>query len=218
MLLVCKADLAIEDIERLRECAADVPNEIRWARRGGRLILLITRARANPEEVAALAEDPAVEYTLSNPSEKEIARLFSRRDILDLALGGTGLLAGAALLAPLGMFLASPAGSTSPRGDVYVGRLEELPVKGTETRRIDGVEFLIVRRDENHIHALAKTCTHSKVCHVLYDRDLEQLVCPCHRGAFDLHGNVLSGPPPRPLATREVFVRDGEIFVKRRSL
>lgn len=39
-------------------------------------------------------------------------------------------------------------------------------------------------------------------------------VCPCHDRRFDLAGNVLSGPPQRPLPTYGVNVRAGEIFVR----
>ena len=32
-----------------------------------------------------------------------------------------------------------------------------------------------------------------------YNRIDNELVCPCHAGVFNLQGNVLSGPAPRPL-------------------
>lgn len=215
MLLVCRSDLELEDFQRLKERVAEVPNEVRWGRRGGRLILLITRATPDQDDVKALADDPAIDYVLRDPSEREIARLLSRRDVLDFALAGTGLLAAAAVLAPLGVFLASPVETSTPGGDLLVGPLDEIPVKKAKSQALDGEEFIIVRPDETHFYALSSVCTHSEVCHVQWNADREQLVCPCHRGAFDLHGNVISGPPPRPLPTREVFVRDGKVFVKR---
>jgi len=74
----------------------------------------------------------------------------------------------------------------------------------------------VVRRDERHFHTLSATCTHSDVCLVEWDKERRQLVCPCHRGVFDLNGNVVAGPPPRPLERREVVVRDGGVYVRRR--
>jgi Rieske Fe-S protein len=215
MLLVFRQELEFADFERIRDLVAGIPHEVRWARRGGRLVLLVGRARPSQEDLVPLVDDPAVEYVLRDPSEREISRLFSRRDVLDAALAGTGLLAAAAILAPLGIYLASPASDVSPSGDLLVGRLDDIPVKGTATRVIDGEEYIIVRPDESHLYALSSTCTHSDVCHVKWDPDREELICPCHRGAFDLYGNVLSGPPPRPLATREVIVEAGDVFVKR---
>ncbi|MFQ5843804.1 MAG: ubiquinol-cytochrome c reductase iron-sulfur subunit, partial [Planctomycetota bacterium] len=69
--------------------------------------------------------------------------------------------------------------------------------------------------DEARFHTLSGTCTHSEVCLVEWDPKRRQLVCPCHRGIFDLQGNVVSGPPPRPLARHEVFVRDGSLYLRR---
>lgn len=215
MLLVFRPELSIEDLDRVRGLVAAVPQEVRWAKRGGRLVLLVPRAAANQEELVPLADDPAVEYVLRDPTEREIGRLLSRRDVLDAALAGTGLLTAAAVLAPLGIYLTSHASNVSPGGDLLVGRLEDIPLRGSASRVIDGEEYLIVRPGETRLHALASTCTHSDICHVQWDPDREQLICPCHRGAFDLYGNVLSGPPPRPLPTREVIVEEGDVFVKR---
>ncbi len=215
MLLVCRSDLELADFQRLKDRVATIPNEVRWARRGGRLILLVSRATPDQPDVSTLVDDPAIDYVLRDPSEREIARLLSRRDVLDFALIGTGVLAAAAVLAPLGVYLTSPVENSTPGGDLFVGRLEQIPVKKSISKVIDGEEFLVVRADEDHLYALGSVCTHSEVCHVAWNPDREQLICPCHRGAFDLHGNVLSGPPPRPLPTRDVLVRDGNVYVKR---
>ena len=46
-----------------------------------------------------------------------------------------------------------------------------------------------------------------------YERRNQRLECPCHEGAFDVAaGNVLYGPPPRPLDVIELEVRDGEVW------
>ncbi|HZM00006.1 MAG TPA: Rieske (2Fe-2S) protein, partial [Planctomycetota bacterium] len=82
------------------------------------------------------------------------------------------------------------------------------------SRLVDGEEYVIVRRDETSLQALSATCTHSEVCLVAWDPRRRQLICPCHRGTFDLDGNVVSGPPPRPLRRREVVVREGDVYVR----
>jgi cytochrome b6-f complex iron-sulfur subunit len=215
MLLVCRPGLAPADFHRLEGHLAPIVHDLRWARRAGRLVLLFEVAPEGEAALAKLETDPAVDYLLRSPSPGEIARILSRRDLLDLAVGSTTVMAAAAVLGPLGLYLAAPGSERSTRAEVALGSAESIPVGGARTRVIDGEEYVIVRRSETSFHALSATCTHSRVCRVDWDPERRQLVCPCHRGVFDLFGNVVSGPPPRPLTRREVVVRNGEVYVKR---
>jgi Rieske Fe-S protein len=46
-------------------------------------------------------------------------------------------------------------------------------------------------------------------------RDEEEIyVCPCHDGLFDISGEVVGGPPPRPLDQYENKVEDGVLFIR----
>ena len=72
--------------------------------------------------------------------------------------------------------------------------------------------FWVVRTDSNQVTALPATCTHLR-CVLQWDKPSGRLVCPCHAGAFDLNGNVVSGPPPRPLRPLRVDVKGGIIYV-----
>ena len=36
---------------------------------------------------------------------------------------------------------------------------------------------------------------------------------PCHGGVFDIKGNVITGPPPRPLDRIEYKVENGEVIL-----
>jgi len=216
VLIICKPDLTEPDLQRLEMKLAELPYPLRWGRRSGRLVLLLERAHGDQEELQPVVEDPAVEHVLHNPSEREITRIFTRRDLLNLSLGTTGLLAGAAIFGPIAMYLAAPASERTARGDVLVSRADAIPVNGARTKIIEGREFLIVRRDATHFHALARACTHSEVCLVEWDAKRRQLVCPCHRGIFDLNGNVVAGPPPRPLERLDVVIREGAVYVRRK--
>ena len=108
MLIVCKSELARDDFQRLREKLEKLPCSLRWARRGERLLFLLDDIRGDAQDLAPALDDPAIEFVLKSPSEREIARLFARRDLLDLALASMGLLAGAAVLGPVGVYLATP--------------------------------------------------------------------------------------------------------------
>ena len=61
--------------------------------------------------------------------------------------------------------------------------------------------------------ALSNVCTHLG-CRVRWITDQSEFFCPCHNGVFDKNGNVVSGPPPRPLDRYEVSVENDQLLIK----
>ncbi|MFY9821842.1 MAG: ubiquinol-cytochrome c reductase iron-sulfur subunit [Thermoanaerobaculia bacterium] len=53
------------------------------------------------------------------------------------------------------------------------------------------------------VYALSAVCTHLG-CITRYLSDEGVIACPCHGSRFDLEGNVVHGPAPRPLPWIEV--------------
>ena len=140
--------------------------------------------------------------------------MASRRRFLDwlskafLGLWGVGI-AGA-----IGAYLRPPEhGSGMAERIVRVGLLEDLPIGEARLVRHGATPFYVVRLDATRVVALSAVCTHVR-CILGFDRSRRALTCPCHDGRFDLAGQVLSGPPPRPLAAYTVSVRAGEVFVQ----
>ena len=72
---------------------------------------------------------------------------------------------------------------------------------------------ILVRTLDGGLHAFGQKCTHL-TCPVYFERAHQRLECPCHDGAFDAKtGNVLYGPPPRPLDAIKLEVRsDGGVW------
>jgi nitrite reductase/ring-hydroxylating ferredoxin subunit len=71
---------------------------------------------------------------------------------------------------------------------------------------------ILVRSRDGQYHAYGQKCTHL-TCPVYYAKERDRLECPCHEGGFDVHsGDVLYGPPPRPLDKVEVEVRGTEVW------
>ncbi|HJP91945.1 MAG TPA: Rieske 2Fe-2S domain-containing protein [Pyrinomonadaceae bacterium] len=71
---------------------------------------------------------------------------------------------------------------------------------------------ILIRTESGEYRAFGQKCTHL-ACPVYYARENKRLECPCHDGAFDATtGNVLYGPPPRPLDAIEIEVRDGLVW------
>ena len=70
-----------------------------------------------------------------------------------------------------------------------------------------------LRRDEaEQFTAFAINCTHLG-CPVRWIASAELFMCPCHGGVFYKNGAVASGPPPAPLATYPVRVRDDTVEI-----
>jgi Rieske Fe-S protein len=70
---------------------------------------------------------------------------------------------------------------------------------------------VLINRPDKGFIVLSRTCTHLG-CLVEYHHAQLLLICPCHAGTYDLEGNVLSGPPPKPL-TAIPFRIEGENIV-----
>lgn len=71
---------------------------------------------------------------------------------------------------------------------------------------------ILIRTADGAYHAFGQKCTHLS-CPVYYSRQHQRLECPCHEGAFDAAtGNVLYGPPPRPLDAIELQSRGNEVW------
>ena len=68
---------------------------------------------------------------------------------------------------------------------------------------------LLVRAQTGELYAYGQRCTH-RACSVNYDHRTNRFECPCHRGSFDVAtGQVLQGPPRRPLEQIELELRAG---------
>jgi Rieske Fe-S protein len=84
-----------------------------------------------------------------------------------------------------------------------------------ESRTLNGV--WLFTEDGDKFKAYNGHCTHLG-CSYVYDKALKHFFCPCHRGQFDVKtGEVLAGPPPRPLDELQVEIRDSAVWVNYRD-
>lgn len=124
-----------------------------------------------------------------------------------LALWGLGA------AAVVGAYLRAPEKHRDAERTVSAGLLDDYRLGEGRLVRHGVTPFYVVRLDATRVVALSAVCTHVR-CILGYEPARRTFVCPCHEGRFDLSGNVLSGPPPRPLPSYPVSVRAGEIFVQ----
>ncbi len=158
---------------------------------------------------------------------------ISRRDFMKATVYFVGGLVGAAVGLPSIVYLLDPALSAqATEAWVPIGKLADMPEIGKPypfsfTRvRVNGWERtasthsgFVIRRSEdpNDLLILNSRCTHL-ACTVRWKEDDRTFICPCHDATFDEQGQVVDGPPPRPLDRFEQFriAEDGtlEIFYK----
>lgn len=76
-------------------------------------------------------------------------------------------------------------------------------------------KFYLVRLADGGFLALHRECSHLG-CTVPWSREQERFVCPCHASTFDITGQVLSPPAPRPLDLLTVRIENGVVKVDTR--
>ena len=104
------------------------------------------------------------------------------------------------------------AGGKLPSGAVKLGPANRLPSgqAATYTDPSDGSPDILIRTEDGSLKAFSAVCTHAG-CTVGYDGS--QIYCPCHGGTYSAEtGEVTGGPPPAPLAPKEVLEQGGEIY------
>jgi nitrite reductase/ring-hydroxylating ferredoxin subunit len=82
-----------------------------------------------------------------------------------------------------------------------IAAIADVPVNGVVLFQYPGPNdpCIFVRLAVDRFAAYTQKCTHLS-CAVHFERESRQLVCPCHEGHFPARtGQVLQGPPPRPL-------------------
>lgn len=134
---------------------------------------------------------------------------MKRRSFLQLLLTFLGITTLASLAYPLFRYLVPPRAAETRRTLVIPKR--EIPLGEAKEIVFNDAPVVIVNRHGRGLIAVSRVCTHLG-CLVQYDKENKQLLCPCHAGVYDLDGNVLSGPPPKPLALLPLRV-DGENIV-----
>jgi len=70
----------------------------------------------------------------------------------------------------------------------------------------------VVRTTDADVVVFDPHCTHLG-CPLAWSTGAEAFVCPCHGGSFKATGEVVSGPPPRPMIRYETRIEGGEVLI-----
>ncbi len=148
------------------------------------------------------------------PEKSSVPKKVSRRDFVSVLLTGSATGLAAAIAYPVVRFVEPPEVAESTTSVVVAATTSELKPNEWKTFPMGSTPGVLVRKADGGYVAFIGVCTHLD-CTVQYRPDLGQLLCPCHNGRFDLNGQNVSGPPPRPLEALTVNVRDDEVVVSR---
>jgi len=139
---------------------------------------------------------------------------MGRRSFLDY-LFGTGLAALAgAMLYPILHYLVPPKVKEVTASSVVAAKAGDLAPNAGKIVAFGGKPAIVLRTPEGEVRAFTAVCTHL-ACTVQYRADIKHVWCACHDGHYDLHGQVLAGPPPRPLEEFKVTVKDDDVIISR---
>jgi Rieske Fe-S protein len=94
-----------------------------------------------------------------------------------------------------------------PTGFPYSRSIQDGWVESTQT----GVAYAVTEDGET-VQVFSNNCTHLS-CRVTWNVERNGFFCPCHDGLFDINGEVVAGPPPRPLDQFETKIENGQIMI-----
>ena len=137
-----------------------------------------------------------------------------RRNFLDYLLGTSVAATLVAIFYPVARFMIPPRITESAESSVVAGSVKEMAVNTGKIFKFGTKPGILVRTPSGEFKAFSATCTHLD-CIVQYRPDMKQIWCACHNGQYNLSGQNVGGPPPRPLEEFVVNTRGDEIVVSK---
>lgn len=154
---------------------------------------------------------------------------ISRRKFLSYLVGGVSSVIAVVVGAPLVGYFLSPAWKRKPPLLTPIAQVRDIPIDRPvfvtyEQRIRDGWYITtlskgawVVNRGGSRVTVFYPRCTHLN-CPYYWDEEKQMFLCPCHGGRFDIDGEVLASPPPRPLDRLEFSIEDGSISLSGRII
>jgi cytochrome b6-f complex iron-sulfur subunit len=141
-------------------------------------------------------------------------RAISRRRLIGYAWIGAGAIV-------LGELIAGTLAFLWPRKEKEKGEKIFIAGKMNDFKVGDVVYFrkerTFLERTGVGFIAFSAICTHLR-CVVNWNEMEKKFECPCHGAKFGRHGEVLEGPPPRPLDLYKLQIVEEKVVIDMASL
>jgi len=136
--------------------------------------------------------------------------MINRREFLQRVLAVLGLTTLASFLYPFYKYFSPRTGEGGAKQLVLSKK--DLPAGEAKDIVFNNTPGVLINRPDKGLIALSRVCTHLG-CLVDYQKDKKRFLCPCHAGIYDLSGNIISGPPPKPLQQFPLKVERDSIII-----
>jgi Rieske Fe-S protein len=148
--------------------------------------------------------------------DKEFLVENGRRSFIQwiLGTGFTGSIV--SFFYPVVKFLNPPEAPEAVVNETSAGKAADLKPNAGKIVKFGAKPVLLVKLGDTEFKAFSAVCTHLN-CTVQFDGVKRQIWCACHNGFYDLNGQVVSGPPPRPLEEYTVHLRGEEVVIARKG-
>ncbi|MFH2005246.1 MAG: Rieske 2Fe-2S domain-containing protein [bacterium] len=213
MIIVPVIDIDSDRLDSLEKELKSLGLPIRRVGCGSRPLLAAPGAYPGAKLIRELKALGEVERLVPMGDNIRPIELITRRTFLDYAIGGAVVVGAGVLGASVVAASYPPRHRSHARKDVVIPRSRL--AQGSAIRFSMGGQPAILVRLGKKYYALSSTCTHKDTCQVEWSATHHRLLCPCHNGAFDVKGNVIDGPPPRPLQSYRVAVIGNSVHIQR---
>jgi len=151
--------------------------------------------------------------------------VMDRRSFVKIVTASLGSMMAAIVGLPVIQYFISPAlGKTTSDDWISLGSVDNFPfdiptlfnfaitkVNGWERSSLSYGAFVLRKEGQDPI-VFSDVCTHLS-CRVNWNEESSKFYCPCHAAFFDKDGEVVSGPPPRPLDRYEIRLDGDQLFI-----
>ena len=150
---------------------------------------------------------------------------LSRRNFMGMATWTIGGVIGLGMGIPAVVYVVGPAVQSSAAEEWFpLGSISKVEIgvptlfKVTVERQTgwivntEEVSAYVLTDNGRDFVAMSNICTHLG-CRVRWISEENKFFCPCHNAVFDQEGQVISGPPPKPLDRYQVKVEDDQLYI-----
>ena len=157
-----------------------------------------------------------MEYPDANRVRPGISDDPGRRHFLEVFLDTSVVASLVSFFYPVLRYLIPPVQAELASDTVLAGHVGDLKPNSGAIFRFGSRPGLLMLTADGQYHAISAVCSHLG-CTVQYRGDLHEVWCACHNGTYDISGRNISGPPPKPLESFDVFVKGQDIYVQRKK-